>query len=212
MPAVPAAPAVIDAVWRHAALRGSALAVPRPGCLPALLPAPASTPPALSQQQTATPNSVRALQRGRWHQRGPVLSRCGDTPFNNGAGALCGMPAGRSTAHMHTGCAVRQAEALHAACFCCRMHAFEGIPCRFPASWACRHVSPRPFACTACSPFLGPSTVHPAHSLTLLTLLTPHSPQYYDIPSPSLRNAVYQEMQADIAPFKVGVCIACCRC
>ncbi|PRW60464.1 expressed protein isoform A [Chlorella sorokiniana] len=26
--------------------------------------------------------------------------------------------------------------------------------------------------------------------------------QYYDMPSPSLRNAVYQEMQADIAPFK----------
>lgn len=28
--------------------------------------------------------------------------------------------------------------------------------------------------------------------------------QYYDMPSPSLRNAVYQEMQADIAPFKVS--------
>ncbi|KAI7842255.1 hypothetical protein COHA_003896 [Chlorella ohadii] len=34
--------------------------------------------------------------------------------------------------------------------------------------------------------------------------------QYYDIPSPSLRNAVYQEMQADIAPFKYSKVHMCC--
>ncbi|KAI3430755.1 hypothetical protein D9Q98_009167 [Chlorella vulgaris] len=34
--------------------------------------------------------------------------------------------------------------------------------------------------------------------------------QYYDIPSPSLRDAVYAEMRADLAPFKVSKVQTCC--
>jgi hypothetical protein len=30
--------------------------------------------------------------------------------------------------------------------------------------------------------------------------------QYYDIPSLSVRNAVYSQMQADAAPFKASTC------
>jgi hypothetical protein len=33
--------------------------------------------------------------------------------------------------------------------------------------------------------------------------------QYYDIPSPSLRDAVYAEMRADLAPFKACCCLCC---
>lgn len=47
--------------------------------------------------------------------------------------------------------------------------------------------------------------IYPVHALHALSPNGPCALQYYDIPSPSLRNAVYQEMQADIAPFKVGV-------
>ncbi len=46
--------------------------------------------------------------------------------------------------------------------------------------------------------------IYPVHALHALSPNGPCALQYYDIPSPSLRNAVYQEMQADIAPFKVG--------
>ena len=36
------------------------------------------------------------------------------------------------------------------------------------------------------------------------TPLLPFCVQYYDMPSPSLRNALYKAMQSNVAPFKAS--------
>lgn len=61
----------------------------------------------------------------------------------------------------------------------------------------------------ACPAWVGPAAckvtlLDAAWPMTDLSacLLVPVVPQYYDMPSPSLRNALYREMQADVPPFK----------
>lgn len=123
---------------------------------------------------------LQALLSRRWRGSWAVLPAGRVAAEHPGAGGAGVVPAPGLAARQPRLCSVCQG-------MCSAAESQFLVPCL--ASLA----STSPLPCAVCSQVAVPTAPR----------LLPSTLQYYDFPSPSLRNALYPLMQADVAPFKV---------